>query len=157
MWDDHTIDRRELNRGRHGTTQERGLTMLQDEGDSACPVLFAAKGHVNSGIMVLSSTCKLLYANKAAHDFLRRLNRKESDHPTNGAFPRSVDNLFGEMLNLLRTPVTNRGGKQLEARRLVAARDQPVLLQAFGIPDRLDIQRSRIVITIQETPPPIGL
>ena len=130
--------------------------MLQAESDSGYSLPFAAKGHVNSGIMVLSSSCKLLYANKAAHDFLRRLNRKENEHSTTGAFPGSVDNLFGEMLNLLRTPVTNRGGKQLEARRLVSARDRPVLLQAFGIPDRLDIQRSRIVITIQDTPPPVG-
>lgn len=138
------------------TLQAEGLPMSQDEGDSGYPISLAARGHVNSGIMVLSSTGKVLYANKAAHDFLGQLNRRENDHSTNGVFPESVDNLFGEMLKLLRTPVTNRGWKQLEARRLVVGRDQQVLLQAFGIPDRLDMQRSRIVLTIQETPDPIG-
>jgi hypothetical protein len=31
-----------------------------------------------------------------------------------------------------------------------------VLLQAFGIADRLDVRRSRIVLTIQETAHPVA-
>jgi hypothetical protein len=131
------------------------VTMSQEEGESAHPVSVATRRGINSGIIVLSSTCNVLYVNKAAHEFLVQLNRKENEHPTHGAFPKSIDHLLGVMLDLLGTAVMNSGGKQLEARRLVTGQDQPVLLQAFGIPDRLDIQRSRIVLTIQETSHPV--
>lgn len=110
-----------------------------------------SKRHVNAGIVVLSLNRRVLYANKTAHDFLTRLNRIENDPPTNGAFPRSVDNLLNEVLRLLRVAVLNCDWKQLEARGLVADADQSLLVQAFAIPDRLGIQRSRIVLTIQET------
>jgi len=109
------------------------------------------KQHANAGILVLSLNRKVLYANKAAHDFLTRLNRIENDPSTNGAFPRSVDSLLSEVLRLLRAAVLNCDWKHLEAKGLVADAAQPLLVQAFAIPDRLGIQRSRIVLTIQET------
>ena len=110
-----------------------------------------SKQPANAGIVVLSLNRKVLYANKAAHDFLMRLNRSENDPSTNGAFPRSLDNLLSEVLRLLRAAVLNCDWKHLEAKGLVADADQPLLVQAFAIPDRLGIQRSRIVLTIQET------
>jgi hypothetical protein len=127
--------------------------MSQDERQSVLPMVLAARRHFNSGIVVFSSARKVLYVNEAAHDFFRRLNRMENDHTTwaiQGAVPRSVDNLLDEMLKLLRHAVMNRSWKRLEARPLVAA-DQPVLVQAFGIPNRVDTQRSLIVLTIQDT------
>jgi hypothetical protein len=136
------------------TQQKEIATILRDDGNSEDP-RFAAREHVSSGIVVLSSTCKVLYVNKAAQDFLVRLNRNENGHSTHGAFPGSVDNLLDEMLKLLPTAVGNRGWRQLEARPLLAASDESVLVQAFGIPDRLDLQRSRIVLTIQETSHPV--
>lgn len=117
------------------------VTMSRDE----------SKRHVKAGIVVLSLNRKVLYANKAAHDFLAQLNRIENDPSTNGAFPRSVDNLLGEVLRLLRAAVLNCDWKHLETKGVVANADQPLLVQAFAIPDRLGIQRSRIVLTIQET------
>ena len=123
------------------TQQEAISPMSQDE----------SKRNVNAGIVVLSLNRRVLYANKTAHDFLTRLNQVENDTSTNGAFPRSVDNLLNEVLRLLRVAVLNCDWKRLEARELVADADQPLLVQAFAIPDRLGIQRSRIVLTIQET------
>jgi len=110
-----------------------------------------SKQPANAGIVVLSLNRKVLYANKSAHTFLTRLNRMENDPSTNGAFPRSVDNLLSEVLRLLRAAVLNCDWKHLEAKGRVADADQPLLVQAFAIPDRLGIQRSRIVLTIQET------
>ena len=127
----------------HMTQTQQGeiLGMPRDE----------SKQHANAGILVLSLNRKVLYANKAAHDFLTRLNRIENDPSTNGAFPRSVDSLLSEVLRLLRAAVLNCDWKHLEAKGLVADAARPLLVQAFAIPDRLGIQRSRIVLTIQET------
>ena len=124
--------------------------MSEDERQSVPPMAPAARRHFNSGIVVFSSARKVLYVNEAAHNFFRRLNRVENEHSTQGAVPRSVDNLLDEMLKLLRPAVRNRRWKRLEARPLVAA-DQPVLVQAFGIPNGADTQRSLIVLTIQDT------
>jgi hypothetical protein len=127
------------------------MAVSHNEGDSIAPIQLATRRQADSGIMVLSSACKLLYANKAARHFLRRLNRRENGHSTDGAFPVSVADLLDEMLKSLASGTSNPDRGQLEGRRLLVEQDQAVLLQAFGIPDRLKGQRSRVVLTIQET------
>jgi hypothetical protein len=108
-----------------------------------------AEQRANLGIMVLSSACKVLYANQAAYHFLKVLNRRENSHATPGALPVSIADLFDQILKSLESRIMNRDLEQLEARRLLVGQDQSVLLKAFGVPDRLGIQRSRVVITMQ--------
>ena len=123
--------------------------MSHDDHMSSVPVMSTGQGHINSGIVVFSSTRKTLYMNEAAQQLLMRLNRTESGH---AAIPPSVDNLLDEILPLLRVRGTDRGWKQLVTRRLAMAPDRSVLVKTFGIPDRRDSHRSLIVFTIQETP-----
>ena len=111
----------------------------------------AAGGQLNSGIVVFSSTRKALYVNEAGQQLLLQLNRNENGQPAGTAIPRSVDHLLDEMLPLLRVGRADRGWKQLEAKRLVMASDRSVLVRTFGIPDRLDVKRSLVVLTMQET------
>ena len=101
------------------------------------------------GIMVFSSTCKVLYANQAAHHFLKALNRQENGHATDGALPASIARLFDEMLQSLECRITNRDQKPLQARRLLEGQDRSVLLQVFGLSDRFGLPRSRVVITLE--------
>ena len=93
---------------------------------------------------------KALYVNEAARRVLIRLNQNDTGHPINGALPSSVKKLLDEMVSLLATDGLDRGWKQLETRRLIAAPAQPVLVKTIGIPDRLDMQRSLIILTIEE-------
>jgi hypothetical protein len=111
----------------------------------------AAGGQLNSGIVVFSSTRKALYVNEAGQQLLLQLNRNENGQSAGTAIPRSVDHLLDEMLPLLRVGRADRGWKQLEAKRLVMASDRSVLVRTFGIPDRLDVKRSLVVLTMQET------
>lgn len=101
------------------------------------------------GIMVFSSACEVLYANQAAYHFLKTLNHREKGHAIHGALPVSIADLFDQILKSLESRIANRDHPQLEARRLLVGQDQSVLLRGFGIPDRLGIQRSRVVITMQ--------
>ncbi|HEX9155152.1 MAG TPA: hypothetical protein VF819_06275 [Nitrospira sp.] len=126
------------------------MTVSHNEVDSAHPIQVATRRQADSGIMVLSSSCKVLYANKASHHFFRRLNRRENGHSTDGAFPVSVADLLDKILKSLEARTANRDRVRLQVKRLVVEQDQQVLVQGFGIPDRLDIQQSRIVLTIQE-------
>jgi hypothetical protein len=132
-----------------------GMTTPQDESDCEHPVPVATRRQPDSGIIVYSSTCKVLYANNAAHQFLRRVNGREHGPSIHEDDPFSsfVDDLLTEMLKSLEARTTTGDRGILQAGRLVVRQDQPVLLQAFAIPDRLDIQRSRIVLTLQEGEP----
>jgi hypothetical protein len=94
--------------------------------------------------MVFSSTRKALYVNKAAQQLLGRLSRSENP----------LDHLLDEMLPLLHTGRMDRGWKQLDTRRLVTTRDRAIVIRTFGISDRVDPQRSLIVLTIHETQTP---
>ena len=128
------------------------MTMLQDDDHNAsAAVPCTERGQLNSGIAVFSSTRKALYVNDVGQQLLLQLNRNENGHSANTAIPRSVDHLLDEMLPLLQVVGSDRAWKQLEARRLVVAPDRSVLVRTFGISDRLDIKRSLIVLTIQET------
>jgi hypothetical protein len=128
------------------------MTMLQDDDHNAsAAVPRTERGQLNSGIVVFSSTRKALYVNEVGQQHLLQLNRNENGHSANTAIPRSVDHLLDEMLSLLQVRGSDRGWKQLEARRLFVAPDRSVLVRTFGISDRLDIKRSLIVLTIQET------
>ncbi len=129
--------------------------MSQDECDCFPPAPVAAGGRADPGIMVFSLTCRVLYANKTSHHFLRRLNQRENGHSTAGAFPSSVSDLLDELLKSLEIRATNGDPEPLEARRLVEGEGRRLLLKGFGISDRLDIRRSRIVLTIQETSFPV--
>lgn len=117
----------------------------------ADPCIVPRKEKVDSGIVVFSSSLKALYMNEAARELLIRMTRRENERAPSGTLPRSVNDLLDEMLPLLRTAGTDRGWKQLEARRLFTAPNPPVLVKTFGIHHRLDIRPSLIVLTIQET------
>lgn len=112
----------------------------------------AVRNHDGSlGIMVFSSTCQVLYANQAAYHFIERLNRQENGQAPIGALPVSIADLFHEMLTSLERRSMDQDQQQLEARRWVLGQGSPLMLQAFGLPDRLKTQHLRVVITMQGT------
>ena len=135
------------------TEQEDISTMSLDDRNCAPadPCIVPVKGKVNSGIVVFSSSLKALYMNEAAREVLIRMTRRETDRAPGGTLPRSMNDLLDEMLLLLRTANMDRVWRQPESRRLFTGSDQSVLVKTFGIHNRVDIRRSLIVLTIQET------
>ena len=99
------------------------------------------------GIMVLSPTCHVLYVNRAAQEFLRELRGQERNRDGNSALPAPILELFQEMVVSLQTSMTSSCHKPLQAQRR-ATGELPLLLQAFGIQDRLGNNRFRVVITM---------
>jgi hypothetical protein len=133
----------------HLSQHREVLIVSPTNSDSGDLSQVTTKQRASLGLMVFSSSCKALYANQAAYHFLKVLNRQENGHSTHGALPVSIAALFDQVLKSLEGRITNRDHEQLEGRRLLVGQDQSVLLQAFGVPDRLGMQRSRVVITIQ--------
>lgn len=136
--------------GSHVSQHGKIVIVSHNGGDSGHCSRALTEQRTSLGIMVFSSTCRVLYANQAAYHFLKVLNRLENGHATDGALPASIAHLFDEMLKSLESRITNRDQKPLEARRLLVGQDQPVLLQVFELPDRLGLQQSRVVITMEE-------
>jgi len=101
------------------------------------------------GIMVFSSTCKTLYANQAAYEFLKMLNRWEHGHATHGALPGAIAGLYDQMDLVLAGRNMQGDGEKLEAQRLLTGEGRTVRLNAFGLRDRLGVREPRVVITMQ--------
>jgi hypothetical protein len=124
--------------------------MPQEEVDPEHPVQPAAERPAGPGIMVFCSSANVLYANESAHRFLKRLNQQENGHATDGALPVAIAELFDKITNVLKSNPTNSGWGQVEASRLVEGQNRALVLRAFGLPDRLGSDRSRVVLKMEE-------
>lgn len=102
------------------------------------------------GIMVLSATRRLLYANRSACHLLKRCGRTEKPTVIDGVLPTVLRGLCDEVLQILQVRIQADCWDQVQARRLAQVEERSLLLQVFGLPDRQDAERSRIVITIQK-------
>ena len=123
--------------------------MSQSESTSEYLVSSAEIGRNDSGLLVLSATRKVLYANKAGFDLLLRLHRQETGRATEGRLPTSVEQLIDEVLTILRIPLESRGWRRLAAKRMVEAPGHSISVQAFVGPQGLDTRRQFIVLTMK--------
>lgn len=109
------------------------------------------------GIMVFSSVRKVLHANQAAYHFLKVLNCTDNGHTADGALPGSIADLFDQILQSLESRITHHDSDPLEARQSLVWQNRSVLVPAFGLPNRLGTQRSRVVVTMQEVTRPFDV
>lgn len=107
------------------------------------------------GILVLSSTCKTLYANQAAYEFLKVLNRWEHGHATDGALPGAIAGLYDQMDLVLAGRNMQGDGEKLKAQRLLTGEGRTVRLNVFGLRDRLGVREPRVVIMMQRLTDPL--
>lgn len=109
------------------------------------------------GIMVLSSVRTVLYANRTAYHFLKVLHCRENSQATDGTLPVVIADFFDQVLQLLEDRITHHDYEPFEVRRLFVGmgKNRSLLVRAFGLPDRLGTQRSRVVVTMQEVIRPL--
>ena len=122
------------------------LSMPEGVIEPAQPTLRAAERQSSPGIIVFSSTFRVLYSNEAAHDFLKRLSHEERRETTDCSLPLVIVRILNQMRQALERRPMQGGERRMDMGRLVVGRDRPVLLQAFGLSDRVDPHRSRIVV-----------
>ncbi|MGA6829319.1 hypothetical protein ACO9S2_17145 [Nitrospira sp. NS4] len=136
--------------------EKEALTGPQNGSDSVVLSRVLPKPRRRVGIMVFSSSCKMLYANQTAFEFLKLLNWREHGHATDGALPGSVADLFDRMRLALACWTGNVERQRLEARQLLVDQDEAVLLQAFGLRDQIGGGGSRVVIRMEAVIRPVG-
>ncbi len=120
------------------------------------PSIFPAGSAVGPGVIVFSPSMRLLHMNEQALVLSRTLNSVQ-DQPQDGgggasALPEALRDFCNEIVESLNHRIEAEDWTQFEIKRIAGPPEQPILLRGFGLPDRLEHQRSRVVITLQAMP-----
>ncbi len=118
---------------------------------------------VSPGVIVFSPSMRLLHMNEQALVLSRTLNSVQEQTPEGGSgdrvLPEALRDLCDEIVESLNRRMEAEDWTQFEIKRIAGTPEQPILLRGFGLPDRQERQRSRVVITLQamlisSSPPP---
>lgn len=116
-----------------------------------------AERSASPGVVVLSSSMKLLHMNRRAAELLRPVTRTEGGPAGNqvaqAVLPAAAAELIADIYNVLRLPSEGKRGDLFEVTRQVGNPAQPMVLHGFGVSDKRGLEPARIVITIERSAP----
>src|SRR2546426_10384143 len=105
---------------------------------------------VSPGILLMSPAVQLMHMNPQAWELCGKIIRAEHGKVAAGVLPTAVTKLCAEVITVLQVRTVAKDWEQVHIRRLVSTTNPPVLLRAFGFPDRGDAQLARILILMEE-------
>ena len=105
---------------------------------------------VGPGILLLSPAVQLMHMNPQAWELCGKIMRAEHGKVATGVLPTAVTKLCAEVITVLQVRTVAKDWEQVHIRRLVSTPNPPVLLRAFGFPDRGSAQLARILILMEE-------
>ncbi|TLY23959.1 MAG: response regulator transcription factor [Nitrospirae bacterium] len=105
---------------------------------------------VGPGILLLSPALQLMHMNRQAVELSGKIMRAQNGKVATGVLPKAVTELCDEIITELQVRTDAKDWEQVQIRRLVSTPNPPVLLRAFGFPDRGGAQRARILIIMEE-------
>jgi len=105
---------------------------------------------VGPGILLLSPALQLMHMNRQAVELSGKIMRAQNGKVATGVLPTAVTELCDEVTAELQVKTEAKDWEQVQIRRLVSTPNPPVVLRAFGLPDRGGIQRARILIIMEE-------
>ena len=105
---------------------------------------------VGPGILLLSPAVQLMHMNPQAWELCGKIMRAEHGKVAAGVLPTAVTKLCAEVITVLQVRTVAKDWEQVHIRRLVSTTNPPVLLRAFGFPDRGGAQLARILILMEE-------
>jgi len=111
-----------------------------------------AEQRVGPGILLLSSSLNLMHMNRRAWELSGKITQAQNGKAATGVLPTAVTELCAEVITALQVRTDAKDWEQVQIRRLVSTPNPPVLLRAFGLPDRGGVQRARILIMMEEVP-----
>ncbi len=106
-----------------------------------------AEKRMGPGIMMLSSSMKLLYSDRPTWELFGRINKSRDSK--NGVLPPQVIELCTEIIKMMQIRTEAKDWEQFRLKRVLGDPDRPVLLCGFGLPEQPG-SKSRILITIEE-------
>jgi len=108
---------------------------------------------VGPGILLLSVSLQLLYMNQRAWELSRKIMQAMNGKTAKGVLPTVVTALCAEVVTELQVRTNGKDWEQTQLRCVVSVTKPPVLLRAFGLPDRGGLQQARILILLEEVSP----
>lgn len=108
---------------------------------------------VGPGILMLSPSLQLMHVNRQALELCGKIMRAQNGRVAMGVLPTAVTELCDEVIKALQVRTDAKDWEQVQTRRVVSTPNPPILLQAFGFPDRGGITQARILILLEEVAP----
>ena len=105
---------------------------------------------VGPGILLLSPLLQLMHINRRAWELSGKITQAQNGKAAAGVLPAAVTELCAEVVKALQVGTDAKDWEQLQIRRLVSTLNPPVLLRAFGLPDRGGFRQARILILMEE-------
>jgi len=116
-----------------------------------------AERRASPGVLVLTTSMKLLHMNRRAAELLRPVTRTDGGTAGNQAAQTvlrvATAELIAHIFNVLRLPSEGKRGDLFEVTRQVGKPAQPMVLHGFGVRDKGRLELGRIVITIERSAP----
>ncbi len=105
---------------------------------------------VGPGILLLSPALQLMHMNRRALELSGKIMRAQNGKVATGVLPTAVTELCAEVITAFQVRTDAKDWEQVQIKRLVSTPNPPVLLRAFGFPDRGGAQWARILILMEE-------
>ena len=121
---------------------------FDDEVSSAFTESIAEK-RAGPGILILSTSGRLLYKDRRAWELCAALDVSGGEVSLK-TLPLPVQELCGEINKLLQVRTDAKDWEQFRVKRVFEVSGQQLLLSGLGLPDRHGLQQSRILITVEE-------
>ena len=102
------------------------------------------------GIMVFSTTFQLLHVDPRAQELCRRIVQSQHGTPARGVVPLVVMEFCGDIRQAIQSRTAANDWEQFQLRKLAGTVQRPILLRGYGLPDASGIDRSRMLIMMEE-------
>src|SRR6266481_3845154 len=105
--------------------------------------------HAGPGIMLLTSSMRLLYKDRRAGELCQQIIRCQDGKAANGVLPPAVASLVDQIQKLLKVRTDPKDWEQIQLRRVVNTLHSSVLLCGTALMDQTNAE-TRILIVISE-------
>lgn len=146
-----------------GLVERRGAEIVTPTGfcssgsDAGAQMPASAHDPVGVGLAVFSFSAQVLYLDRPARRFLKRINLSEKGYVTDGALPLILTELYDELLRVVCDRTKAQCWACVVVKRVIPMQGFQMVLRGVGLPDRHGIERARIVLAMQEIDPCIEI
>ncbi len=107
-----------------------------------------AEQRAGAGIFILSTSGHLLYTDRRAWELFAEVDKNGAK--TAKTPPAPVQELYREINKLLQVRTEPKDWEQFRLKRVLEIAGRQLLLSGLGLPDRLGLEQSRILVTVEE-------
>lgn len=139
------------------THHDEGSAPAQPAIEETTSVESLVRRRSGPGMLVLAPPVRVIHVNQAAWDLVQRMRGEDQGQDSGdpgtaeGLLPAPLRLLCLEVMKHLRDRPHAKDWERFESKRLMGpSSGPPVLVRAFGIPDGGQVERSRVVLFLEE-------